>query len=177
MKALDVIRDEASVIVEQLASKQIQEMEDRNEKFQAWVNVEGNPVMNIGGVISKYQSAQKFIFQDMNPGEEFNKKNSYNLFRYNKTADFRWNELGTMLRENWEERFRSDFVESNMFKLNRALAKHLTNDMIASNVEVNVGVDGAEVTADVDGKLFRTFGRLCGGWIQCLHYRYRSSLK
>ena len=29
----------------------------------------------------------------------------------------------------------------------------------------------------VSGKLFKTFGTLCGGYIQCYHYRYRSSLK
>jgi hypothetical protein len=63
------------------------------------------------------------------------------------------------------------------FKLNRALAKHLTDDMTASNINVNVGDDGAEVTAIVDNMIFRTFGTLCGGYIQCYHYRYRSSLK
>jgi len=82
-----------------------------------------------------------------------------------------------MLRNNWEGHYREQFVINNMVKLNRALAKHLTNDMTASNIKVNVGGDGAEVTAIVDGKLFKTFGTLCGGYIQCLHYRYRSSLK
>jgi len=24
---------------------------------------------------------------------------------------------------------------------------------------------------------FKTFGTLCGGYVQCYHYRYRSSLK
>jgi hypothetical protein len=64
-----------------------------------------------------------------------------------------------------------------MVKLNRALAKHIDDNMTASNIRVNIGGDGAEVLADVDGKLFKTFGTLCGGWVQCLHYRYRSSLK
>jgi len=49
--------------------------------------------------------------------------------------------------------------------------------MSASDIRVSVGGDGAEVTAIVDDKLFRTFGTLCGGYVQCLHYRYRSSLK
>jgi hypothetical protein len=64
-----------------------------------------------------------------------------------------------------------------MVKLNRALAKHLNDDMSASDIKVRVGGDGAEVIAIVDDKLFRTFGTLCGGYVQCLHYRYRSSLK
>ena len=49
--------------------------------------------------------------------------------------------------------------------------------MTAEDIRINIGGDGAEVTANVDNKLFRTFGTLCGGYIQCLHYRYRSSLK
>ena len=178
MKALDLIREEARVIVEKLADRQIKEMESRNDEFKIWLNVKGNPILDsYNGEIVKYRSAQKFIFQDMNPGKEFNLKSNSEFFRFNKTADFRFNELYTMMRDNWKDRFRSDFVESNMFKLNRALAKHLTNDMTASNIKVNVGGCGAEVTANVDNKLFRTFGILCGGFIQCLHYRYRSSLK
>jgi len=178
MKALDLIREEARVIVEKLADRQIKEMESRNDKFQAWINVEGNSVTDTySGEIINSSSAQKFIFESMNPDEVFNRKNAYNFFMYNKTADFRFSELCTMFRDNWKDRFRADFVESNMFKLNRALAKHLTNDMTASDIKINVGVDGAEVTANVDSKLFRTFGTLCGGFIQCLHYRYRSSLK
>jgi hypothetical protein len=76
-----------------------------------------------------------------------------------------------------EGSYRKQFISANMMKLNRALAKHLNNDMTASDIKVNVGGDGAEVLANVDGKLFKTFGTLCGGWVQCYHYRYRSSLK
>jgi hypothetical protein len=49
--------------------------------------------------------------------------------------------------------------------------------MSASDIKINVGGDGAEVTARIGDMLFRTFGTLCGGYIQCYHYRYRSSLK
>jgi len=62
-------------------------------------------------------------------------------------------------------------------KLNRALAKHIHDNMTAGNIKVRVGGDGAEVTATVDDKFFKTFGTLCGGYVQCYHYRYRSSLK
>jgi hypothetical protein len=178
MKALDLIRDEAKVIVEQLADRQIQEMEGKNNKFQAWMEIEGNPVMSkYGDGIVGSQSAQKFISQDMNSGVELKGQELYKFFAYNKTANFRYDELLTMMRDNWSLRFIEDFRDSNMFKLNRALAKHLTNDMTASDIKVIVGGDGAEVTAIVDNKSFRTFGTLCGGWVQCLHYRYRSSLK
>jgi hypothetical protein len=79
--------------------------------------------------------------------------------------------------EKWENNYREDFIAQNTFKLNRALAKHINDKMTASDIKVKVGGDGAEVLADVDGKLFKTFGTLCGGYVQCLHYRYRSSLK
>jgi hypothetical protein len=70
--------------------------------------------------------------------------------------------------------YRKQFIDANMFKLNRALAKFLTDDMTAENIKINVGGDGAEVTAIVDGMKFKTFGTLCGGYIQTYHYRYRS---
>jgi hypothetical protein len=96
---------------------------------------------------------------------------------YNKDLMYMVYELRLQISNNWETRYREDFVAQNMVKLNRALAKHLNDDMSASDIKVNVGGDGAEVTAIVDDKLFRTFGTLCGGYVQCLHYRYRSSLK
>jgi hypothetical protein len=86
-------------------------------------------------------------------------------------------ELRLLLSPSWEARYREDFIGQNMAKLNRALAKHIDDNMSASDIKVNIGGDGAEVIAIVDGKVFRTFGTLCGGWVQCLHYRYRSSLK
>jgi hypothetical protein len=96
---------------------------------------------------------------------------------YNKDLMFQVFELRLQISEKWEGRYREDFIGQNMVKLNRALAKHINDDMSASDIKVNVGGDGAEVNAIVDDKLFRTFGTLCGGYVQCLHYRYRSSLK
>ena len=96
---------------------------------------------------------------------------------YDKGLSFMVYELRLQVRQNWEVNYREDFIAQNMAKLNRALAKHLTDEMTAENIRINIGGDGAEVTANVDNKLFRTFGTLCGGYIQCLHYRYRSSLK
>jgi hypothetical protein len=50
--------------------------------------------------------------------------------------------------------------------------------MYAQDIQVSVGGDGAEVTAIINQtKRFKTFGTLCGGDVQCYHYRYRSSLK
>jgi hypothetical protein len=96
---------------------------------------------------------------------------------YSKDLMFMVYELQLQIRNNWEANYREDFIAQNMAKLNRALAKHIDDNMSASDIKVNIGGDGAEVIAIVDGKVFRTFGTLCGGYVQCLHYRYRSSLK
>ena len=80
-------------------------------------------------------------------------------------------------RKNWKDTFTVDFKGANMMKLNRALAKHISDDMKASDIKVNIGGVGAEVRANVDDKYFRTFATICGGAVQIMHYRYRSSLK
>ena len=190
MNALDNIQNEAKVIVEQLADKQINDMKERYNEFLEWMNVDGNALVNnYGGGNDMYQSAHKYIF--MTQYRKWNRElGQYELpvvypsdyrgqreMSYNKDLAFQVYELRLQIQSNWEIRYREDFIAQNMVKLNRALAKHLTNDMSAKDINVNVGGDGAEVTAIVDDKLFRTFGTLCGGYVQCLHYRYRSSLK
>jgi hypothetical protein len=63
-------------------------------------------------------------------------------------------ELQLQQRSGWEARYREDFIAQNMAKLNRALAKHIDDNMSASDIKVNIGGDGAEVIAIVDGKVF-----------------------
>ena len=193
MKALQNIQNEAKQIVIQLADRQINGMKAKYNEFQKWMSIENNPVVqeryNGEQSINEYDSAHKYIY--MTQYKSWNRElNQYELptqypsdyrgqreMSYNKDLLFMVYELQLQQRNNWEARYREDFVAQNMVKLNRALAKHLTDDMTASNIKVNIGGDGAEVLADVDGKLFKTFGTLCGGYVQCLHYRYRSSLK
>jgi hypothetical protein len=193
MKALQNIQNEAKQIVIQLADRQINGMKAKYNEFQKWMSIENNPVVqeryNGEQSINEYDSAHKYIY--MTQYKSWNRElNQYELptqypsdyrgqreMSYNKDLLFMVYELQLQQRNNWEARYREDFVAQNMVKLNRALAKHLTDDMTASNIKVNIGGDGAEVIADVDSKLFKTFGTLCGGYVQCLHYRYRSSLK
>jgi len=190
MNALNEIQNKAQVIVNELADREIARMKDRYNEFNEWLTIEGNPIMSrYNNEISTYESVEKFIYmtQYHRWDHEQNKyilptqyPTSYREQRemfYDKGNVNMVSELKTMLRDGWESRYREEFVNSNMMKLNRALAKHLNNEMSASNINVNIGGDGAEVTANVDDKLFRTFGTLCGGYVQCLHYRYRSSLK
>jgi hypothetical protein len=188
--ALIHIQAEAKVIVEQLANRQINDMKERYNGFLEWMNVGGNALMgNYDNKVDMYQSTHKYIY--MTQYKKWNHElGQYELpvvypsdyrgrseMGYNKDLSFQVYELRLQIQGNWEARYREDFIAQNMAKLNRALAKHLTNDMSASNIKVNVGGDGAEVTAIVDDKFFKTFGTLCGGYVQCLHYRYRSSLK
>jgi len=142
-----------------------------------------------GDQVNEYNSAHKYVYMTQYKNWNYELKQyglpahyptEYSLQRemdYNKELVFMVYELRLQVSRNWEASYREDFIAQNMVKLNRALAKHLTDEMTAEDIKVNIGGDGAEVTAIVDNKLFKTFGTLCGGFVQCLHYRYRSSLK
>ena len=193
MKALQNIQNEAKQIVEQLADRQISGMKAKYNEFQNWMSIENNPVVseryNGEQVVNEYDSAHKYVYMTM--FKRYNHElQQYELptqypsdykgqreMSYSKDLLYVVYELQLQLRSGWEARYREDFIAQNMAKLNRALAKHLNDSMSASDIKVNIGGDGAEVIAIVDGKVFRTFGTLCGGYVQCLHYRYRSSLK
>ena len=193
MKALQNIQNEAKQIVEQLADRQISGMKAKYNEFRKWMSIENNPVVehryNGEIVINEYNSAHKYVYMTMfkrynHQSQQFELPVSYpsdykgqREMAYSKDLLYVVYELQLQIRNNWESIYREDFIAQNMAKLNRALAKHVNDEMSASDIKVNVGGDGAEVTAIVDGKIFRTFGTLCGGYVQCLHYRYRSSLK
>ena len=158
MNALQDIRKQAEVIVNDLAVREINRIEGNSIAFET--HLTANPdfmVRNefdnklIGKTVRKYNSETS---------------GSIDLYEYFMTQ-----------RKNWKDTFAVDFKGANMMKLNRALAKHISDDMTASDIKVNIAGDGAEVRANVDNKYFRTFATICGGYIQCLHYRYRSSLK
>lgn len=193
MNALKNIQNEAKQIVEQLADRQINSMKVKYNEFKKWMAIDNNPIIqqHYSGevMVNEYDSIHKYVYMTMfkkwNQGlQQYELPVSYpsdykgqREMGYNKDLMYVVYELRLQVSSNWENRYREDFVSQNMAKLNRALAKHLNDDMSASDIKVNVGGDGAEVTAIVDDKLFRTFGTLCGGYVQCLHYRYRSSLK
>jgi hypothetical protein len=193
MKALQNIQNEAKQIVEQLADRQINSMKVKYNEFKKWMSLENNPVIqkhyNGDVVVNEFESAHKYVYMTMFKRYNHELQGYYlpthypsdykgqREMGYSKDLMYVVYELRLQVSSSWENRYREDFVSQNMAKLNRALAKHLTDNMSASDIKVNVGGDGAEVTAIVDDKLFRTFGTLCGGYVQCLHYRYRSSLK
>ena len=193
MKALQNIQHEAQQIVLELADRQINGMKAKYNEFQNWMSIENNPVVerryNGEVVVNEYNSAHKYVYMTMfkrwnHELQQYELPVSYpsdykgqREMSYSKDLLYVVYELQLQLRSGWEARYREDFIAQNMAKLNRALAKHIDDNMSASDIKVNIGGDGAEVTAIVDGKLFRTFGTLCGGYVQCLHYRYRSSLK
>ena len=191
MNALQNITDEAKVLITNLWEQELDKLNTMNDEFNTWMAIEGNPVMHkysLAGEVDKYNSVSKYVYMTFSVSYDrelneyvkpvvYDEKIARNYFYNNKDLSYRSQILKMMLGANWEVRYRDEFISSNMYKLERALAKHLTNDMTATNIKVTRGGDGAEVTADVDGKLFKTFGTLCGGYVQCLHYRYRSSLK
>ena len=159
MNALKDIKKQAEVIVDDLASREINRIEGNSIAFETYLTANPDFIIysdwsgdkQIGKTIRKYNSETS---------------GSIDLYEYFMTQ-----------RKNWKDTFTVDFKGANMMKLNRALAKHISDDMTASDIKVNIAGDGAEVRANVDDKYFRTFATICGGYIQCLHYRYRSSLK
>ena len=192
MNALTNIQLEAQVIVERVADRQINEMKERYNEYQEWIQIANNPIMKgyyEDDSINEYESIFKYIY--MTKFKRYNHELKQSVLSTEYPTDRQLlrammcngemmdqvRELREQTRANWDVRYREQFISKNSFKLNRALAKHLTDDMTASNIKVLVGDDGAEVTAIVDNMIFRTFGTLCGGYIQCYHYRYRSSLK
>ena len=193
MKALQNIQHEAQQIILELADRQINGMKAKYNEFQNWMSIGNNPVVSerYSGeqVVNEYDSAHKYVYMTMfkrynHALQQYELPTQYpsdykgqREMSYSKDLLFMVYELQLQLRSGWEARYREDFIAQNMAKLNRALAKHIDDNMSASDIKVNIGGDGAEVITIVDGKVFRTFGTLCGGYVQCLHYRYRSSLK
>ena len=193
MKALQNIQHEAQQIILELADRQINGMKAKYNEFQNWMSIENNPVVseryNGEQVVNEYDSAHKYVYMTMfkrynHALQQYELPTQYpsdykaqREMSYSKDLLYVVYELQLQLRSGWEARYREDFITQNMVKLNRALAKHINDSMSASDIKVNIGGDGAEVIAIVDNKVFRTFGTLCGGYVQCLHYRYRSSLK
>jgi hypothetical protein len=184
MNALNNISDEAKVIVTDLATKQVNDMKAHFTKYQEWIKDDGGVIRY--GKVCQYTSIQKFVYMTEHKtwgGNSYllpityTEKDAYKAIKNNNYLTYSISNLESQLRLRWEEKYMESFITSNMFKLQRALAKHLTNDMVATSIVIRNGNDGAEVNALVDGKQFVTYGTLCGGDIQCLHYRYRSSLK
>lgn len=180
MNAVNDIMEQAKQIVEQLAERQINQIKQLQNNYNEWNSQNGNipgttqvlkyiyltQVKKWNAETGKYESMSEF------PGE----MKAYKTICYDKMLKQMYDDI-VMQDRNWESFLRHQFISFNMHKLTRAVGKHLDNQMSASNIKVTIGNDGAEVTAEVDGKQFITFGVLCGGDIQRLHYRYRSSLK
>ena len=198
MDALVNIENKARVIVEQLADKEINRMKNMYGEFENWMAIDGNPLAARyynDDQIDRYGSVEKYVYMTKNDRWDHELKqyvlpsvfpDAYSERRkmyYNKNLANMVGELRLMMGKDWDVKYREQFISANMYKLHRALNKHLDDNMTASDIVVNVGGDGAEVTAMVqDGGLerpmkFKTFGTLCGGYVQCYHYRYRSSLK
>ena len=158
MNALQDIKKQAEVIVNDLAVREINRIECNTIAFETYLTA--NPdfmVVNDYGEKLIGKTVRKYISET---------SGSIGFYEYFMTQ-----------RKNWKDTFTVDFKGANMMKLNHALAKHISDDMTASDIKVNIGGVGAEVRANVDDKYFRTFATICGGAVQIMHYRYRSSLK
>jgi hypothetical protein len=112
MNALENIQNEAKVIVEQLADRQINGMKERYNEFLKWMGIGGNALVNnYGGGVDIYQSAHKYIY--MTQFKKWNRElNQYELpiaypsdyrgkreMDYNKDLAFQVYELRLQIQE------------------------------------------------------------------------------
>ena len=187
MKGLDKIQKEAKVLVDTLWELELDSITVMCDKFIATgLNLEPQYF---------YDSLDKYMFSFCSVWD--NDSNEYVTPNWNDYSDNKRYEMmnghtqiertrqiiiNLMAREGQYkernlERMEDSFRAANTSKLNRALAKHITNEMEATEIVVTTGDVGCEVLAIIDGdKLFKTKGKLCGGYIQTYHYRYFSSL-
>lgn len=187
MKGLDKIQKEAKILVDTLWELELESINVMCDKFIATgLNLEPQYF---------YDSLDKHMFSFCSVWD--NDSNEYVTPNWNDYSDNKRYEMmnghtqiertrqiliNLMAREGQYkernlERMEDSFRAANTSKLNRALAKHITNEMEATEIVVTTGDVGCEVLAIIDGdKLFKTKGKLCGGYIQTYHYRYFSSL-
>ncbi len=158
MKALQNIQYEAQQIVLELADRQINGMKAKYNEFQNWMSIKNNPVVseryNGEQVVNEYDSAHKYVYMTMfkrynHQSQQVELPVSYpsdykgqREMAYHKDLLYVVYELQLQIRNNWESIYREDFIAQNMAKLNRALAKHLNDEMSASDIKVNIGGDG-----------------------------------
>ena len=187
MKGLDKIQKEAKVLVDTLWELELDSITVMCDKFIATgLNLEPQYF---------YDSLDKYMFSFCSVWD--NDSNEYVTPNWNDYSDNKRYEMMNghtqiertrqiiinlmaregQYRERNLERMEDSFRAANTSKLNRALAKHITNEMEATEIVVTTGDVGCEVLAIIDGdKVFKTKGKLCGGYIQTYHYRYFSSL-
>ena len=187
MKGLDKIQKEAKILVDTLWELELESINVMCDKFIATgLNLEPQYF---------YDSLDKYMFSFCSVWD--NDSNEYVTPNWNDYSDNKRYEMMNghtqiertrqiiislmaregQYRERNLERMEDSFRAANTSKLNRALSKHITNEMEATEIVVTTGNVGCEVLAIIDGdKVFKTKGKLCGGYIQTYHYRYFSSL-
>ena len=187
MKGLDKIQKEAKILVDTLWNLELDSITAMCDKFIATgLNLEPQYF---------YDSLDKYMFSlcsvwdndskeyvtpnwnDYSDNKRYEMMNGHTQIERTRQIIISLMAREGQYRERNLERMEDSFRAANTSKLNRALAKHITNEMEATEIVVTTGNVGCEVLAIIDrDKLFKTKGKLCGGYIQTYHYRYFSSL-
>ena len=147
MNALKEIQNRAKIIVTQLAAREISRMKENYNLFEVWMAGEGNPIVDkYSGMFDLYSSAEKYVYMTQNKSynielgkfvlptsfpESYRERQQ--MYRDKSLANLVY-ELRLMFRPLWEEKYSEDFIAQNMVKLNRALAKHINDDMTAEAI-------------------------------------------
>jgi len=187
MKGLDKIQKEAKILVDTLWELELISITAICDKFiSTGLNLEPEYFYNS---LDKYmfslcsvwsKDSNEYVtpnWNDYSENERYEMMNGHTSIERQRQIIMSLMAREGQYRERNLERMEDSFRAANISKLNRALAKHITNEMEATEIVVTTGATGCEVLAIIDGnKLFKTNGKLCGGYIQCYHYRYFSSL-
>jgi hypothetical protein len=179
MNAIETIREKAEFLVDNLVNTELESTRKITTGFTQWYNENPDICLDRSGVPNRDGAIYIYVATMIGKKdvEDLTGYQIWKLVYSSKYLAFIVEQIHMGLSEYKQQMFARDFKIANMIKLNRALGKHLTEEMTATDIRVNEGGDGVEVTANVDGRKFYTFGTLCGGDIQRLHYRYRSNLK
>jgi len=185
MNALEMITEKAEILVDNLVNAELDNASKLASQFTKWWA--GNQSVSLNYAGEPYQRGAIYHFVGTQIGRlDFTGLNNMEVYRQIMTRPnlaYFVNTIEMGLDERLQNKFAIEFRSANMFKLQRALGKHLTEEMTATDVRVREGDNGVEVTACIrkgdalEKYKFVTFATLCGGDIQRLHYRYRSSLK
>lgn len=187
MKGLDKIQKEAKVLVDRLWELELESITVMCDKFIATgLNLEPQYFYNsldkhMFSFCSVWDNDSKEYvtpnWNDYSDNKRYEMMNGHTQIERTRQILINLMAREGQYKERNLERMEDSFRAANTSKLNRALAKHITNEMEAEEIVVTTGDVGCEVLAIIDGdKLFKTKGKLCGGYIQTYHYRYFSSL-
>jgi hypothetical protein len=177
MNAISIVIEKANEMIDKLWEKEIKSMEDWKLKYFEYLKSKFPQFTEENKHEVNYLNyIREFVFNNFNPGKEYNHKNYIYNYRY-KEINMLENRITDSFFPSRIELIKKLFYNKNISKLERSLNKYLTSQDMAESIVLRAGVKGIELELLLsDGRKFNTFALYCGGDIQCYHYRYYSTM-